>query len=322
MKLLSVALLGLFIAIPAWADSSDEAIEWLRRVAMSTRGLSYNGTFVYQCGSRTETSHIAHVADGDNDMEHIEMLDGSPREVVRIGDEVKTYLPESRRVVIERRIPRPHFPSMLPTGLTDLTEYYTIRRGTPDRVAGIDSQPVMIDPRDSMRYRRQLWVDRKSGLLLKAETFNEAGQPRESISFTEVRISDGADRDAIKARFNRLDAGWKVQDVRISATAPDDDQWRFHVPLPGFHRVAGMTRRVQADAPVGTQLVFSDGLAAISVFIEQQPVNAPQPALGQFSMGAVNVYKRILGDHLLVLMGDVPPAALKKFGDGIEAKNK
>jgi sigma-E factor negative regulatory protein RseB len=240
--------------------------------------------------------------------------------VVRIGDEVRTWLPEMRRLVIERRVPRPGFPAILPIGLADLTDYYTIRRGSPDRVAGFAAQPISIDPRDGYRYRRQLWIDSKNGLLLKSETYDENGQPRESSAFTELHVGAVVDRDAIRARFNRQDGGWRVQDVRSDVTGSDDGQWEFSAVLPGFRQVASFMRQVNVNTPEGSQLVFSDGLAAISVFIDLLPADAPQPAVGQFSLGALNVYKRVIGKHLIVLMGDVPAQALKRFGDSIKAR--
>jgi len=319
MKRCCSFLFGILLALSARADNSGEALQWLQRMAMSAQALSYSGTFVYQSGLRSETSRITHSIDGDHDIEYIEMLDGSPREVIRIGDEVRCYLPESRRVVIERRIARPRFPSLLPNGMADLADYYVIQRVAPDRIAGFDTQPVLIEPRDGLRFRRQLWIDRKSGLLLKEESYDPSGEPRESFAFTELRVG-AVDRDAIKARYAHLEAGWKTQDVRVSVNQAADGQWLFHYPLAGFRRVANMTRKVNAGAPDSVQMVFSDGLAAVSLFIESISPDAPKQPAGEFSMGAVNVYKRPLGKYLLVLMGDIPAPALKKFGDGIESR--
>ncbi|MFY9329730.1 MAG: MucB/RseB C-terminal domain-containing protein [Georgfuchsia sp.] len=320
MKFCFACLTGFLITASAWADSNIDALQWLHRVAVSAKSLSYSGTFVYQCGSSTESSRISHVVDGDIDMEHIEMLDGSPREVVRIGDEVKTWLPETRRLVIERRSVQPRFPAVLPAGLSELTDYYSIRRSAPDRVAGFDAQPLLLEPRDNYRFQRQLWIDRKTGLLLKAETFSENGQQRESSAFTELHVGAAIDREAIKARFNRQAKDWRVQDVRSRETGSDDGLWEFRAVLPGFHQVASVIRQPQPDLPEGSQLVFSDGLAAISVFFEPLKADAPQPAVGQFAICALNVYKRVIGKYLILLMGDVPSHALKKFGDGIKAR--
>jgi sigma-E factor negative regulatory protein RseB len=320
MKLWFGWLLGLFFAVTAQAESSAEALQLLQRMATSARTLTYSGTFVYQSGQRSETSRITHSADAEPDIEHIEMLDGSPREVIRIGDEVRCYLPETRRMVIERRTAQPRFPSLLPSGLADIDQHYTIRRVANDRVAGFEAHPVSIEPRDDLRFRRQLWIDRKSGLLLKEESFDESGVLRESFAFTQLQIGGTVDREAIKARFAQQDHGWKIKDVRASASRVEDGRWQFRTSLPGFKRVANMTRKVDSTGTESIQMVFSDGLAAISVFVETVPPEAIQSEVRVFAMGAVNVYKRIAGKHLLVLMGDVPVAALRRFGDGIDFK--
>jgi len=56
------------------------------------------------------------------------------------------------------------------------------------------------------------------------------------------------------------------------------------------------------------------------VFIE--PLAGSKPETGLFAMGTINIYKRIVGDHLLVVMGDLPPLSLKMLAEGMEAKSK
>ena len=308
------------LAASAWAESSrNDALEWLHRISASAQTLNYKGTIVYQSGGRSESSRVSHLFEGDSDMELIEMLDGSPREIVRIGDEVRTRLPESRRVVIERRVPQPHFPLMLSTGLGELSDFYYIRRLPLDRVAGFEAQPVLIEPRDQNRYRRKLWIDRESGLLLRSETYEENGQVRESSAFTELHVGAAIDRNAIRSSFKRQDNGWNVQEVQTIAFPANESRWSVGPGLPGFRRVAAMVRKAQINQQQGLQFVFTDGLAAVSVFVDPLAADAAQPSVGQFAMGPLNVYKRLTGKYLLVLMGDVPPAALKKFGDGISS---
>ncbi len=316
---LAAALVGLCLALPVWADVPADALQWLYRVTAAARKLTYTGTFIYQSGSNTETSRITHLVQGGNEIERIEVLDGSPREVLRVNDEVKCFLPETHLLIVERRSSSGHaFPALLPASLTGLTEHYDIRKGAISRVAGFESQAILIEPKDDLRYGHRFWIDTRSGLLLKAELLNEHGDPIETFSFTELRIGGPIDRKALEARPDKVGNDWKM--VNVHTTRGDDNQWLFNAPLAGFRKVIGMRRQIRPDMPEMTHIVFSDGLAAFSVFIE--PVAATKPEIGQFAMGTVNIYKRIADNHLLVVMGDLPPASLKKIADGMEMKKK
>ncbi len=314
---LAVALVGLCLAIPAWAEASADALQWLLRVSDAARKLTYAGTFVYQNGAQTETSRITHLVESGNEMERLEVLDGSPREVLRHNDEVKCFLPESHLLIIERRSSsRRAFPALLPAGLAGLSEYYTLRKGATDRVAGFESQSIVIEPKDGLRYGHQFWIDTRSGLLLKAGLVGARGEAIETFAFTELRIGGPVDRSALKARADEHAPGWRVVNVRTAQG--EDNHWAFHTQLPGFRKVMAMRRQVRPEMPEMTHILLSDGLAAISVFIE--PLAGNKPETGPFVMGSVNIYKRVVGDYLLVVMGDVPPASLKMLADGIERK--
>jgi len=319
-------LLGLTaaaLALPTWGQQqgNGDALLLLQRVAAAAQKLTYTGVFTYQSGSRSETSRISHLIDGDDELERLEVLDGSPREVIRRNQEVKCFLPESHLVIVERRGARQFFPLLLPGSLAGMTEYYLIRKGAAGRVAGVDSTSVLIEPRDENRYAHQFWIDPQSGLLLKASLFNETGKPVETFAFTEVRIGGPLDRTLLKSPMDSRTLDWKVQHVQSSDIKGDDGQWLFRAPLPGFRRMSGMKRQLRPDAPESTQVIFSDGLASISVFVEPMAGRAKEEPAA-LTMGAVNVYKRQIGDYQLIVMGDVPAAALRRFVEGMEPRRK
>lgn len=304
----------LVLALPAYAQAPAEALQWLQRVAEAAQKLDYIGVFVYQSGKQSETSRITHFVDGATEHERIEVLDGSPREVVRVNDEVKCYLPESRLLIVERRRRGQvaSFPALSSESLAGLAEHYVIAKGPNARVAGFDSQAIVIKPKDDWRYGHRLWVDTASGLLLKAALVGERGEVLESFSFTELRIGGPIDRASLKPRG--IDSGWKVHDVRTGN--PGSARWQFNGRPPGFRKVADMTRQGRGDGREVSHVMFSDGLAAISIFIEPAGRSKAEP--GAVALGAVNAYRRLAGDHLFVVIGDVPPAALRKIADGIE----
>lgn len=309
-------LIGLLLALgPARAD---DALGLLQKIAQGARQLTYSGTFVYRSGQRVDTSRIVHSLRDGIEVEHIETLDGSPREVLRAGNEVKCFFPEEKLLIIESRPGQRGFPALLPAGLGSLPEYYTIRSGDAARVAGMASRAVRLEPRDPMRYGHEFWMDDATGLLLKANLIGERGETLESFAFTQVSIGGSLERGALDPRFHGDRV--KVQQVRTTELKGDDTGWVFRNALPGFRKLHAVRRQSAMDKPEGLHLVFSDGLASISVFIEPGGSSAEADTLT--SMGPVNVYRRQLGGHRVVVMGEVPVLAVKRLGDGIERRRK
>jgi sigma-E factor negative regulatory protein RseB len=321
-RTLALLALGVCLAAEAKAETQPDPVSWLGRIVAAAQKLNYTGTFIYQSGNHSETSRITHVVDGNGEREKLEVLDGSPREIIRNNEEVKCYLPQDKVVIIERRSQRKTFPALLPSAVTTLTEHYYIRKGEVSRVAGLDSQLIILEPKDKMRFGHMLWADVASGLLLKARMVDEKNEPIEQFAFTQVRIGGPIDKAAIKPKFAIQAADWRVQNVQTTEANMDDGEWRFRAEIPGFKKSIGMKRRIQNEAPEITHVVFSDGLAAISVFIEPLSGKQTAPQSGLFSVGGINVYKRVTDDHALTVLGEVPAATLKRLGDGIEYHKK
>ncbi|HUW38969.1 MAG TPA: MucB/RseB C-terminal domain-containing protein [Rhodocyclaceae bacterium] len=307
-------------SLPAAAQQQD-GLYWLDRVVTAAHKLNYSGTFVFQSGALVETSRITHMVVAGREQERIEVLDGSPREVISGSDEVRCYLPESRTLIVEKRSRQRSFPALLPAVLGGLAEHYVIRKGALGRIADRESQAILLEPKDRLRYGHQFWVDVNSGLLLKAELLNEHNEPVETFAFTQLQIGGAIDRESLTSKYAKQASGWQVHNVRATERRGEDAAWRFKVHLPGFSKLTEMMREVRPNAPASLHIMFSDGLAAISVFIDSVPAGQPSKTdLGMIAMGATNIYRRIVGGHLLVIMGEVPPATLKKFGDGIEPR--
>jgi len=109
----ALLLVAALFALPTLAETAGDGAVWLSRMMNAAQRLSYSGTFVYQSGTHSETSRVVRIVDAAGERERLEVLDGSPREVVRVNDEVRCYLPDDRRVVIERRSARRAFPALL-----------------------------------------------------------------------------------------------------------------------------------------------------------------------------------------------------------------
>ena len=299
-------------------QSSVDATQWLKRIQQAAQKLNYSGTFVHmQHGGQPQTSRITHVVDGNNQRERLEILDGAALVVVRTNDQVKTYSPATRTIQVESRAVRGGFPSLLTEQLSSVTDQYDARKGELGRVAGLDCQILTLEPRDQMRYRHKLWADLSSGLLLKAQMINEKDEVVEQIAFSQIDVGGPADR--YRSHLAKRDGGrdWRVTTPVTSPWRPADSGWYIENSPPGFNKILEMRRGI-GDVEVG-QVVFSDGLASVSVFLE--PVRGGVRAHeGLSNQGAVNVYRRRIGDHLLTVLGEAPPACVTRIGQAVEFK--
>jgi sigma-E factor negative regulatory protein RseB len=297
----------------AQAQASPEALEWLRRIYHATEKLSYTGTFVYQQGEHSETSRITRRADTAGSIEKLEALDGSPREVVRTRDEIRCYLPDSHTVKVDQRRDQRNFPALLPAQVSSLDGYYTIRMDETRRIAGFDCQAIVLAPKDELRYGYQLWADVQTGMLLKARAFNRSGETVEQFTFTQLVIGP-VPRERL--RPPAVARNWRVEQAAVSPANLAQAGWSITADLPGFRKVIEITRTLRQAQPV-RQVVYSDGLAAVSVFIEPLAGRTDAPAMGLASMGAVHVYTREVAHHLVTVVGETPAESVQRIGNTV-----
>ncbi len=314
MRVLAALLLALSAQL-AWAEG--DALSWLQRIHTATQTLNYTGTFVYRSGDQAETSRIVHVAGPRGAIERLETLDGQPREIVRSGDEVKCYLPGSMTVKIDRQTDRRVFPVLLSANLQDISEHYAVTKGRIERIAGYQCQAIVLQPKDKMRYGHKLWADTNTGMLLKSQTFNDRNEGVEQFAFTQIAIGGKIDQGELKSRFLAKSRDWRVQNSGAVATSLAASGWSINPDLPGFRKVTEMKRTQGGSSEIG-HVVYSDGLAAVSVFIEPMANKISSPQLGLSRQGAINIFSRQVAEHLVTVVGEAPAASVKKIADSVE----
>lgn len=301
-----------------------EAQAWLGKIQSAAQKLNYSGTFVYQQANQVRTSRITHILDGKREIAKLEVLDGRPREYIRTNDDIICYVPDTKTVLIEKRVKPDVFPALLNASPANLADYYQVKKGGLGRVAGRISQILVLEPKDQLRYGYKLWAEKSSGLLLRAQTLNLHGEIVEQISFTQIEIGN-IHRNRVRTSFPNTQ-GWQVENAVMHQV--DLSGWIVKSVPPGFKKIREI-RRLVSDAPGAnqvasnqrevSQIVFSDGLAAISVFIE--PGNAGR-AEGSMQQGAVNIMGKRQGEFWLTIVGEVPSAAIKQVANSIELKTR
>jgi sigma-E factor negative regulatory protein RseB len=296
--------------------------DWLMRMHEASRVRSYIGTFVVSSNAGSLASaRIWHACDGDRQVERVESLTGAPRSTFRRNEEVVTFLPQRHVVRIERQEPLATFPNLLQATDSSIPEFYGARQVGSDRVAGFDADIVQLDPKDTLRFGYRIWSEKRSGLVVKLQTLDADGRVLEQTAFSELVL----DAPVSMEKINRMMAappGWRVEKLDAPKTSAALEGWQLKAPVAGFRPISCYRRPgAGAPGPDGTvQWIFSDGLAAVSLFLEPYD-RARHVQEGVFAIGATQTLTQRIQDWWLTAVGEVPAQTLKTFASNLERRN-
>jgi sigma-E factor negative regulatory protein RseB len=293
--------------------------DWLMRMHEASRLRSYIGTFVVSSSNGGMSSaRIWHACNGEQQVERVESLTGAPRSTFRRNDEVVTFLPESRVVRTERRESLGLFPGLLKSADSSIAEFYAARRLGADRVAGFETDVVQLAPKDSLRFGYRVWSEKKTGLVVKLQTLDPDGNVLEQAAFSELALDAPVRIDKLNQMMGATE-GWRVEKAEAVKTTAAAEGWQLRAAVAGFKPIS-CYRRPATGAPEGTlQWVFSDGLAAVSLFVEAYD-RQRHTQEGVFASGATQTLTRRIQDWWLTAVGEVPPQTLKAFALSLERR--
>lgn len=310
------AAAGPQVADPRPSGRAERSVsEWLTRMHEASRQRSYVGTFVVTSSSgQMSSARIWHACDGQRQVERVESLSGAPRSTFRRDDEVLTFLPESKTVRRERRESLGLFPEVLKPEDTAIPDFYAAHRVGSDRVAGFDADIVQLLPKDALRFGYRIWSEKKTGLVVKLQTLAEGGKVLEQAAFSELQLDAPVRMDRL-AQMMAVPEGWRVEKAEVVKTTAAAEGWALKADVPGFKPLSCYKRPAEGVL----QWIFSDGLASVSLFVEdydrQRHVHE-----GVLADGATHTLTRRVQDWWVTAVGEVPAQTLKAFSLSLERR--
>lgn len=303
-------------APPAVREGKERTVnEWLQRMQKASCERSYVGTFVVSSSTGAMSSaRIWHACDGQRQVERVESLSGAPRQTFRRDDEVLTFVPESRTVKSERRDSLGVFPDLQNPADTSIAEFYAARRVGSDRVAGYDADIVQLAPKDALRFGYRVWSEKKSGLVVKLQTLDGDGNVLEQAAFSELQL-DAPVRINKLAQMMAVPEGWRVEKAEAQKTSAAAEGWTLKANVAGFRPLSCYKRPAEGVL----QWIFSDGLASVSLFVEDYDPRRHQQE-GVLASGATHTLTRRVQDWWVTVVGEVPPQTLRTFALSLERK--
>jgi sigma-E factor negative regulatory protein RseB len=299
-------------------DAAGDVKGWLDRMNVAIEQVNYRGTFVHVVDGNPETLEIVHrYADGvvgEKISSNVE--DG--REILRTHDLVRSVFPEKRLVVVEEpeRSSIPVAPSL--NYNDDLENYYQLTTFPKGSVAGRHTQVVSIRARDEFRYGYLLWLDRDNGLPLKIQVRDDTGTVIESILFTEISVLDSIPEFAVAPSIDVEGFTWK-RPARVAVEELRNENWDARRLPGGFWRLDSRQVLLAGSRYPVQHLVYTDGLATVSVFIAHPLSDADMPE-GFSRFGSTNAYSLKIDGRLATAIGEVPGRTVQRIATSLDVR--
>lgn len=180
-----------------------------------------------------------------------------------------------------------------------IDDNYAMTLDDDTRVAGRAAALLHFSPYDESRYHHQWWLDKETGLLLKAVLRNAQGSVLETFQITQLQSPELYEGDS-----------------RLSGTEPPSHlDWQVGWVPDGF-----MAQPASSDSGDANQRFFSDGLVSFSVFA--QPVSHVALDAGVRTIGVTSVAVALSsreGQHWKVVgVGELPPAQMLRIVESVD----
>lgn len=294
--------------VPAYAGNISDIVSGM---SAADKRSNYEGTFVLRKSDKMITMHVVHGVDDRGVWESMESLNGEARKIVRHDNEVISIYPDRMLVTVSMMGDKLGLHPILPENLDKLGNYYEINQLGNDRIAGRETSVLYVQPKDAYRYGYKYWLDYDTRVVLKCDLLDENEEIVEQMMYTSFNDHTQVPQSAFD--MPELE-GFTRKTLRRNRGEPANIGWRATDIPRGFMLTQSTIRNDKKNESL--HLMYSDGLASVSVFIESGE-NSPHRLIGASTMGALNAYGKQLNGVQITVMGEVPEATVAAIANSM-----
>ncbi|HTX06102.1 MAG TPA: MucB/RseB C-terminal domain-containing protein [Steroidobacteraceae bacterium] len=309
----------------AGAAYADEPARWLERMNHALTTLNYDGTFAHWEGGKVEMLRIIHRVQDGTVSERLVSLDGSGREFIRTGASLACYLPDKHVVLVEHTPAKVSLLGGFPAINAQTARFYDIKEVARMRFNRRSTHLITVMPRDQYRYGYRLWIDDSTAMPLKTQLCDAHGNVIEQIVFANLKIRSHIPDSAFRPDISTAGFQWLRNDsASLKDAVTQHTVWSVdHLP-PGFRMTVRAAQTMPGSPGPVDHLVFSDGLASVSVFVETTHIVATTPGqapvMESARVGSSYAFSTVVDGHKVTAVGEVPPQTVRFIADSVKAE--
>jgi sigma-E factor negative regulatory protein RseB len=311
----------------AVAQAADDPREWLQRMNHALTANDYDGVFSHWQDGKVEMLRIIHQVKNGEVRERLVSLDGSGREFIRTGTELACYLPDKKTVLVEKRSEQNPLLGNFPTFDQASTQFYDVVEEERTRFNRRNTRIIKVTPKDAFRYGYRLWIDDSTAMPIRTQLCDTRGRVIEQVVFSDLTFNARIPDSAFKAEVSTEGFQWLRNDMpsnpMLASGAPA--LWNALKLPPGFALRARAAQMMPGGTDPVAHLVYSDGLASVSVFVEiqtrsQQGSDAQKaPQSSTASVGSSSAFSTVVDGVKVTAVGEVPPETVKSIASSVKS---
>ena len=314
--------------VVATAVAAEEPAKWLERMNQALTTQNYDGTFSHWQGGKVEMLRIIHRVQDGAVAERLVSLDGSGREFIRSGPDLACYLPDKKTVLVERRPADESLLGGFPAVNQQTAAFYDIQEVARTRLNRRDTRVITVSPKDEFRYGYRLWIDETTAMPLKTQLCDGRGKVIEQIVFASLTVAPRIPDSAFKPDVSTEGFQWLRNDSPPAKESPENASlvWNALKLPPGFKMAARSAQMMPGSTDPVSHLVFSDGLASVSVFVEmdtkttKESPEEEEAAEESSRVGSSSVYSTVMDGRKVTAVGEVPPATVRSIASSFSSQ--
>jgi sigma-E factor negative regulatory protein RseB len=322
--LVAVTATGARAGAPPAPPAPDDPGQWLDRMNKALTSSNYDGTFSHWLGGRVEMLRIIHRVKDGVVSERLVSLDGSGREFIRTGGDLTCYLPDKRTVLVERRPSEESLFGNFPAINAETARSYDISEVARTRLNRRDTRVILVAPKDEYRYGYRLWIDESTAMPLKTQLCDAHGHVIEQTVFASLVRGAHIPDTAFKPDVPTDGFQW----LRTESQSPSKGNssllvWSALKLPPGFRMTVHSEQVLPGSTDPVDHLVFTDGMASVSVFVEGHSVAAQVAGSEDESatVGTSSAFSTVVDGHKVTAVGEVPPATVRFIANSVREQS-
>ena len=300
-------LFGAAIAPQSTLGESISPGEWLDRMSAAVEKTSYEGTVLRVRDDTAEALKVVRSVSDGVVREKVIAQEGNGLEIIRIGNEVHCILPERKSVLVEEWNDQSTLFSSLPSSDIRFGSEYDVAVVREERIAGRKCVLLAIRPHDEFRYGHRIWLDKETGFPLQTKLIDESGNTIAQVKFADISLEQDILPDALAPSYDTASFTW-LTEPRPARTQNVESEWQASEVPAGFRVVSVHGEEMPGNDGLVTHMLFSDGMATISVFVAKHSGSRVE---GGSRMGSTNSYSVSTEEHVVTAVGQVPAVTVE-----------